>query len=68
LRWSGEGEFLGKVDIFDPVNTDTENGISAYATDLQWFPPPPGKGQVAADTYVVGATDGRLSIFSSNDT
>lgn len=64
LRWSGDGELLASVGNFDPKSA--ENDATVYATDLKWFPPPPGKGQTVADTYVVGGTDGKFYICAKS--
>jgi hypothetical protein len=30
-----------------------------FITDMSWFPITPGKGQTNANTFVIGATDGK---------
>lgn len=62
LRWSADGELLGTVGTFDPQVPGSEE-VTVFATDMKWFPPPPGKGQTVADTYVVGGTNGNLERF-----
>ncbi len=63
LRWSGEGEFLGNISLIDPNNKNSDNNTTFYITDMKWFPPPPGKGQTVADTFVAGGSDGNLKSF-----
>ncbi|KAJ2996367.1 Intraflagellar transport protein 80 [Globomyces sp. JEL0801] len=59
LKWSGDGDLLSTVTTFNPSGKlvdDDDPKVSV--TDLKWFPASPGKGQMSADTFVVGGTDG----------
>jgi intraflagellar transport protein 80 len=72
-RWSGDGDFVGsvKLAIFDTPEQQTKQTPSnntppanVYVTDMQWVPLTPGKGQVASDSYIAGATDGKFYMCS----
>lgn len=59
-RWSGDGDLLGLVTKFDPSSKANESA-NVCATQLQWLPSAPGKGQTIADMFVVGGTDGKIT-------
>ncbi|KAJ3314721.1 Intraflagellar transport protein 80 [Boothiomyces sp. JEL0838] len=58
-RWSGDGDLLGLVTKFDPSSKANESA-NVCATQLQWLPSAPGKGQTIADMFVVGGTDDKV--------
>ncbi|KAJ3195520.1 Intraflagellar transport protein 80 [Irineochytrium annulatum] len=69
LKWTSDGEFIGPVPaaVFDsppPLKQQQGPPPVFYVSDLQWFPPAPGKGQTVADLYVAGGTDGRFYLCS----
>ncbi|KAI9350037.1 WD40-repeat-containing domain protein [Zopfochytrium polystomum] len=78
-RWSGDGEYLGPAStgILDAATTTARghgsNGAAGsghqpqppvYITQIDWFPTTPGRGQIGAEMYAAGATDGKFYLCS----
>ena len=71
-KWTGDGEYVGPASsgIFDLPASKQQTAqqqqqqqsiapAPVFITRFDWFPMAPGKGQMAADMYAAGGTDGK---------